>query len=843
MANRECCPNCGADLPLNAPQGLCPACLLEQAMQSKSAGPGSTTAEHPPDSDATNDFRRGLRIGDLLQKHLEIRGILRGGMGEVYIVHDLEGHSVYAVKTFRDEVFARNPTLADRFAKEALAWVNLGNHQNIVRAHYLINIRNKPYLFLDYIPGGDLQSRIGIASLSNDLSQVLHYAMQFCDGMIHAGSNGIKAHRDIKPQNCLVTPDGTLKVTDFGLAKVYDDIDWGSSASVPVSMKGEPRSVLGRLWKWLSGAAAATPEQLPETVVPEKLGTGMTQTGLAMGTATHMAPEQFLDAKYVDVRADIYSFGVMLFQMITGRLPFRGQTWQEFKHLHRTELPPTLKTPQPELNTIVQRCLCKDPEQRFADFGELRERLAANYTQLTGKSAPRPVTGVELDSHDWFNRGLSMNELDRPSDALACYDRALLSNPGLEEMICLNKGNPLAKLGRHDEAVVCYDRALALNPNLAVAWVGKGNRLAALARYQEAIACYERATLIGPRLYQAFDGIGMALRAQGEDANAINCFDKAIALNPQSEITWVNKAAALSAIGNGDAALACCQQALKLIPDSAQVWAKKAELLSVAGDRAEEALACYERTIELDPRSGEGWLGKGLLLALEFQDRVQALECLEQAQKLGDPRAAEAIKELNSLERPTTAVGYTLHLPNSSFDSATGDGGRGLVQAMDQEECLSLALGYLLQGRIWASEFPKAQAMAQKAVEVASRWPDAWVSKGIRCHAYAWFLHDPQAALGVLGGSEAASKLFESNSVEKYFTTGIGALCGRRYDEALEALKAAERLEQNNPFINVCIAVVRIEQEAPDAHIVVNRCCSIHKGHPLLSLIRFNCAV
>jgi tetratricopeptide (TPR) repeat protein len=461
---------------------------------------------------------------------------------------------------------------------------------------------------------------------------------------------------------------------------------------------------------------------------------------------------------------------------------------------------------------------------------------------LTGESAPRPVTGTELDAHDWFNKGLSLNELGRPGDAVVCYDRAFALNATLEEGVCLNKGNPLAKLGRHEEAVACYDRALALNPGRAEAWLGKGNRLAALARQQEAVVCFERALSINPRLYQAMDGMGMSLREQGQDAEAIRCFEKAIALNPLSDISWVNKAAALSAAGKHGAAVACCDEALQVIPGSARVWAKKGQLLSTAADRTEEALACYDRAIELNPRLGEAWLGKGMVLALHLQDLAPAQKCLEQAHKLGDPHAAEFIKGLESPQGVETAVGYSLQLPNTPVDNPGEDGGLGLAEGMNEQACLSLALVYLLQGRQWAREFVKAQGMAEKAIEVASRCPDSWVSKGIRCHAYSWFFSDPDAALGVFGGPEQAAKVFESNGIEKHFTTGIGSLCGRRYGESLEAFKAAARLEQNNPFINVCIAVGLIEQAAPEASSVIAHCCSVYEGHPLLSLIRFNIA-
>jgi serine/threonine protein kinase len=267
------------------------------------------------------------QIGDCIQNRWEIYKILRGGMGIVYIVYDHKDPNIYAAKIFQDQVFARNPIIAERFTQEALTWVNLDIHQNVTRARFVQSIGGKPYLFLEYVSGGDLGDWIGTPRLTEDLPQVLHFAIQFCDGMTHALSKGIIAHRDIKPQNCLITSDGTLKVTDFGLAKVFDEAS------------------------------------LIETEAPdvESLSINLTRTGRAAGTPTHMAPEQFDDAKRVDVRADIYSFGVMLYQMLTGRLPFAGGTWQEFRQLHKTQQPSPLSTPHAALKPIIETCLAKDP--------------------------------------------------------------------------------------------------------------------------------------------------------------------------------------------------------------------------------------------------------------------------------------------------------------------------------------------------------------------------------------------------------------------------------------------------------------------------------------------------
>jgi tetratricopeptide (TPR) repeat protein len=227
-----------------------------------------------------------------------------------------------------------------------------------------------------------------------------------------------------------------------------------------------------------------------------------------------MAPEQFDDAKHVDVRADIYSFGVMLFQMITGRLPFRGGTWEEYERLHKTQLLPEFKTQSLELKAIVQTCLAKDPEQRFADFSQVREQMADVYKRLTGETAPQPVVGEELNAAQWMNKGASLSNLGRSEEALACYDRALAINPQDAEAWS-NKGNALGALGRSEEALACYDRALAINPQLAQAWSNKGVVLANdFQLYREALACFEEAQRLG--LPQAAQAIALCRQMLGQ---------------------------------------------------------------------------------------------------------------------------------------------------------------------------------------------------------------------------------------------------------------------------------------------------------------------------------------
>jgi tetratricopeptide (TPR) repeat protein len=546
------------------------------------------------------------------QKRWEIYKVLGGGMGRVYIVYDHEFQEPFAAKTFHDELFKRNPMVAERFTQEALAWTRLDRHENIAQARWVENIEGKPFLFLEYVSGGDLSDWIGTPRLSEDLPQVLRFAIQFCDGMSHALLKGIQAHRDIKPANCLITEDHTLKVTDFGLAKVFDE-------ALPLG--GAGREV--------------------EAGNAPGLSIGATRTGTGAGTPPYMAPEQFDDAKHVDVRADVYSFGVMLYEMLAGRLPFLGRTWQELERLHKTQPPPPLVTFHLSLVTVVHTCLAKDPAARYANFDVLRARLAEIHESLTGEAAPQARAGTDLGAVDFNNKGFSLANLGRPAEALTCFDRALQINPRYP-VAWSNKGNALVRLGRPAEALTCYERALEINPRYPEAWLNKGVALADLGRPAEALTCYERALEINPRYPETWSNKGNALARLGRPEEALTCYERALEIDPSYPEAWYNEGAALGKLGRPAEALTCYERALEINPRDAEAWFNKGVVLGKLGRPRAEALACYERALEINPRFAEAWFNRGfdLLRTGRFEE---ALACFEQAQQAGHPQAAEAI--------------------------------------------------------------------------------------------------------------------------------------------------------------------------------------------------------
>lgn len=657
-----------------------------------------------------------LKIGKRIEGRWEVNNVLRGGMGIVYVVYDHKTREPLAAKTFQDEIFIRNPVVADLFTGEALAWINLDAHQNVARARFVQRFEGKPYLFLEHIAGGDLSRWVGTPRLTEDLPQVLRFAIQFCDGMTHALSKGVEAHRDIKPRNCLVTPNRVLKVADFGLAKVLD--------------AGGQR--VGR------------------------------------GTHAYMPPEQWDDFEAADVRSDIYSFGVMLFQMITGVLPFTGKTPEELEHLHKTQPPPPLAAGDDALRAIVNDCLAKNPGRRHASFGAVREGLAEVYERLAREPAPRPAAGEELEVAAQVNKGLSLYELGRYEDAVAWCDRALETNRRLEEA-WNNKGIALAAQGRHEEAVSCYDQALGINPRAQMALSNKGVALYELGRNDEALDHLDRALKIEPLDSKAWSNKGIVLEKLGQRKEAMDCHDRAIALDPRNEQVWTNKGLLLAAQGWHKEAVACHDIALGINRRLDVAWHNKGGSLAALG-RHKEAVECLDQALKINPRRAMTWAKKGLTLA-EMGQLKEAFESYFQAVSLNpqDEKSWNNMGQiLDATGQPDRAVFcYSCALKiNPLQDMAWSNMGGSLVALGQNEEAIECC---------------------DRAIAINPRQDFAWCNKAAALHA----LRRHKEAV------DCCDRALEINRglAKAWYNKGVALFVGSQsYGEALKCFEEALRL-------------------------------------------------
>lgn len=280
-----------------------------------------------------------MQSGTMLTHYRVAEIIGKGGMGEVYRAHDTKLGRDVALKILPPEFAADRDRMA-RFEREAKVLASL-NHPNIASIFGFETTDECTFLVMELVEGEDLAAELTNGALPVD--EAVEISRQIAEGLEEAHEKGI-VHRDLKPANVKRTPDGKVKVLDFGLAQVFS----GQAAGEEV----------------VSSAMTMT-------------AAAMTQAGTIMGTAAYMSPEQ-ARGKEVDRRADIWAFGVILFEMLTGKQLFLGETASDTLAGILKSEPEWDKLPDglpPQVERVLRRCLSKDPRQRLRDIGEARVRL------------------------------------------------------------------------------------------------------------------------------------------------------------------------------------------------------------------------------------------------------------------------------------------------------------------------------------------------------------------------------------------------------------------------------------------------------------------------------------
>lgn len=322
------CPSCATALPADAPAGLCPQCLLKQGLTGDSE---AITQEEPatdqPIAGATWLASQTQRSGGRFVPpsplelsaqfpQLEILELLgQGGMGAVYKARQRDLDRIIALKILPPDA-DDGETFAQRFSREAIALAKL-NHAHIVMVHEFGRTDAGLYFFImEYVDGLNLRQLLHDHKLTP--AEALAIVPQICDALQFAHEEGV-VHRDIKPENILIDKKGRVKIADFGLAKLM----------------------------------STSPEDIT-----------LTRDGGMMGTPQYMAPEQLECAKYVDHRADIYSLGVVFYELLTGELP-----------LGRFDPPSQRVQIDVRLDEIVMRTLEKEPDRRYQHASELKTKV------------------------------------------------------------------------------------------------------------------------------------------------------------------------------------------------------------------------------------------------------------------------------------------------------------------------------------------------------------------------------------------------------------------------------------------------------------------------------------
>jgi serine/threonine protein kinase len=603
-------------------------------------GVASTVANNPQtggciDLGSPAPRRQALQPGSVLAGKYRINAMKAGGMGQVYIAEDLtlpknaRGRRV-ALKTVADydhwcatREARRKPSHKSlytdnlkRFHREAMNWVRLGRHPNIVFAWWVIEVGSKPYLVLEYADSGDVGDWIKERRLTIPLT--VNFAIQFCRGMTYAIAKGGLVHRDIKPSNLLVHENSILKITDLGLAKAdaLDDFD-----------RDGTNGPLSKTAKSADG----------------------------VGTPPYMAPEQFGRVAIADTRSDIFSFGATLFEMLTSQRLFVNRTSHEMASLHAMlpmahEVQPTVPR---SVSKIVNRCLEFEPNQRYESFAEIESDLSkasTDFSQAIGLpvdhdeilteslSAGRMVLGetyslmslgdfeaaaacaqhgIDIEPTNWehwANKAKALVEVKDYVNAYACSSRAVDLNP-TAAVACANHAWTTLLLGDATAAVRYCQHAIEADTAFIDGWVCLGTCQRSMGRLKEAAATLTHARDLGPHEWKAHANLGFCLIELGRTDDAMRSLQIAAQINPTDPLVWLQIAWIFASRRDFDAATAALDTSLTLKDNDAEAWALRGLIVWEGYHDEAAARASLARAIALDPRN---WKAQHVLAMIDL---------------------------------------------------------------------------------------------------------------------------------------------------------------------------------------------------------------------------------
>jgi eukaryotic-like serine/threonine-protein kinase len=514
---------------------------------------------------------REFAVGDLVEQRYDIESVRRGYMGVVYIAYDRQRRQRVVLKTFQNKYLWDEEAIA-RFNAEVELWMRLGSHPNIVRALDLRTFLGKPHVVAEYVHGGPLRALIGHLKPQ----ETIDYAIQVCWGMQYAVGQAALMHRDLKPDNILVTLDGQVKVTDFGLSRVLPTWQWAEHLRDRGSVAMRMRAV--------------------------------TSSEALDGTLPYMAPELFDGTGTPGAWTDIYAFGVTLYEMLTGKLPFDSMRDESLIRMHLRTAPKDPRQLKPGVHPnaarIVLRCLAKRPLDRYQrftevehDLQELRKELIGGYYEVEWPEDNRE------ECERWHERGLAHMKLGEHSDALRCfryaceldrnradcwlnqarahlklwqYHEALMAvEEGLRRAVSRNEYGQLygvraevyGTMGMPDRAMAAVDQGLSYTPSAPHLWIAKGQLLQGVGRLREAQEAVERALGFDKLDSEAHRLLGDLLREQGRHRRAGAAYAESLKLDPRSSLAWARYGAALLRTSRPKDALAAFDMALKLEPE------------------------------------------------------------------------------------------------------------------------------------------------------------------------------------------------------------------------------------------------------------------------------------
>jgi serine/threonine-protein kinase len=525
-----------------------------------------------------------------------------GGMATVYKAYHPALDRYVALKVLHAAIKA-DPQFFERFQREARIVAKL-EHPHIIPVYDFNEHHGEPYLVMRFVTGDTLKPQMGHKPLPSQ--EILRLMRPVCQALDYAHQQGV-LHRDIKPSNILVTNDGNVFLTDFGLARM---MQMGES-----------------------------------TLSQDRL----------MGTPQYISPEQAQGSPTLDGRTDIYSLGVVLYEMFTGQVPFNADTPFATIHDHIYKPLPMPTKLNPEIDPAVERLLlktlAKDPNDRYITAAALLQALEnilepqLATTSPAVKSAPKAAASPALQKGwPWWvwagaavlvlimvgaiGLGLWRRTRLTPPSNLAVPTQAANLQPAAPPTPPPGQPTP-ASAQAQLPAGPAEERAAQLTYQ-ATAAMGQ-------QQLDQAVKLYQQATAADPHFLPAYFGLSLALQKKGDQAGSIRVLEEAVAQNPTNPEAHMRLGEIYLNTNNPTAALSAFEQATALDPTSAGAYARQGFAL-MALQRKEEAKVAIETALRLDRLNPEARLANAFYLMKEGQRRQARQELLQLVQDRRSPQ-------------------------------------------------------------------------------------------------------------------------------------------------------------------------------------------------------------
>jgi len=501
-----------------------------------------------------------------------------GGFGSVFLVYDQQTDEICALKLVRPEL-ASTKNIHNKFIQEAMIWMEFGKHPNIVNVRSVDKFNGSLFVALEFIPPNELgantlDKQIRVARPT--IRKAIKWALDICEGMIYAKSRGLIAHRDLKPSNLMIDASESIKITDFGLAIFAAD---PSNQFVDSSPSGTP---------------------------------------------VYMPPEQFVADAKLDERSDIYSLGIILYELLSGGyLPFRMQQMDSrdyFAYFHKLHLSYELPHFDSPLYPLIAKCLAKRIQDRYSSFESISGELKILYKSITGESYHATPTN-EMDAAEHTNYAASYVLLGDPNRALRHIDKAIQSAPWYMPAYN-NKAGIMADLGRIDNAIKIWEDLIKKAPTLGRPHYNLGNVAMQAGDARAAIQRFKRAIELEPDYIPAIVNLAICYQEQGQAEQAIRLYDQALEISPRDSQIMYNKGFLLHETGKHPEAQGMFSKVVTLNPRHVSAF-NYLGLCHQAMNQPELALECFDSALAIDPNYS--WAQKNKHMLIQSLDQKRGL--------------------------------------------------------------------------------------------------------------------------------------------------------------------------------------------------------------------------